>query len=43
MMVRVAHGVPRLVGPATWCAVHSVALSCRVIAPTNRARERSAT
>jgi hypothetical protein len=42
MMVQVAHGVPRPVGLATWCAVRSVATSCRVIASAIPAHVRSA-
>jgi hypothetical protein len=37
MMVWVAHGAPRPVGLVKWRAVHSLAMSCRVIASTIRA------
>jgi hypothetical protein len=43
MMVRTTHGAGRSVSLATWRAVHSVAMSCHVIASTIRALVRSAT
>jgi hypothetical protein len=42
MMMRTTHGVPRPISLATLCMVCYAAPFCQVIAPANRAMERSA-
>jgi hypothetical protein len=41
MMMQAVPGAPRLVDPATQCAIYRVALSCQVVASVSHACERS--